>query len=137
MMRPYHPDALSHALAEPSRRMILETLRFAPKTVSELVQATHLKQPNVSNHLAKMREHGIVRAERSGRHVYYSIAMPVADLLLRLHEFTARALQQSVPPSPLSPAGKSGTHIVTAPTPLSEAGQAGRAASYEAADFAA
>jgi len=80
------PDALSQALAEPSRRAILENLRLGQKSVGELVEATELKQPNVSNHLARMRHQDIVRSERVGRHVYYSIALPVAELLLRLHE---------------------------------------------------
>jgi methanogenic corrinoid protein MtbC1/DNA-binding transcriptional ArsR family regulator len=86
------PDALSQALAEPSRRAILENLRLGQKSVGELVAATALKQPNVSNHLARMRQQGIVRSERLGRHVYYSIALPVAELLLRLHETTSNPL---------------------------------------------
>ena len=86
MSKSFVPDALSQALAEPSRRAILENLRFGEKSVTDLVQATNLKQPNVSNHLAKMRDQGIVRAQRLGRQVFYSIAMPIADVLLRLHE---------------------------------------------------
>ena len=89
----HNPDVLSQALAEPSRRAILESLRFGQKSVTELVVATRLKQPNVSNHLAKMRVQNIVRAERIGRQVYYSIAMPVADLLLRLHELSGDNLR--------------------------------------------
>ena len=88
MKQYYDPDALSQALAEPSRRAILENLRLGQKSVGELVAATALKQPNVSNHLARMRQQGIVRSERLGRHVYYSIALPVVELLLRLHETT-------------------------------------------------
>ncbi len=92
MVQSRDPDALSQALAEPSRRAILENLRLGQKSVSELVAATGLKQPNVSNHLARMRQQGIVRAERLGRNVYYSIALPVAELLLRLYETTANPL---------------------------------------------
>ncbi len=94
------PDALAQALAEPSRRAILENLRLGQKSVGELVTATALKQPNVSNHLARMRDQGIVRAERLGRHVYYSIALPVAELLLRLHETTADPLSSEAIESP-------------------------------------
>ena len=83
------PDVLSQALAEPTRRAILEQLRLGQKAVSELVEATGRKQPNVSNHLAKMRRQGLVRPERIGRQIYYSIATPFVDLLLRLHEYTA------------------------------------------------
>lgn len=81
-------DALSQSLAEPSRRAILEALRTGQKSVSELVEQTGRKQPNISNHLAKMREQGLVRSERIGRQVYYALATPYADLMVRLHEIT-------------------------------------------------
>ena len=97
------PDALSQALAEPSRRAILENLRFGRKSVTELVQATHLKQPNVSNHLAKMRLNNIVRAERIGRQIYYSIALPLAEMMLRLHDFTTDPLQLEPAADGISP----------------------------------
>lgn len=61
-------------LAEPSRRLILAELRGGPKTVSELVSATSLKQPNVSNHLAKMRSRGTVKSTKVGRQVYYTLS---------------------------------------------------------------
>lgn len=93
MNRVHSPYTLSQALAETSTRSILERLRFGQRTVSEIVVETGLKQPNVSNHLAKMRELGIVRAERSGRSMFYSLADPVADALMRLHEFTADSLE--------------------------------------------
>ena len=83
------PDALSIALAERSRRALLENLRYGQKSVTELVNATQLKQPNVSNHLAKMRQQGIVRAERIGRQVYYSLSMPFADVLLSMHAYAS------------------------------------------------
>jgi methanogenic corrinoid protein MtbC1 len=69
-------------LADASRRAILEQLRTGPKSVMELVEATALKQPNVSNHLAKMRERGLVVAQRSGRQVFYSLANPLVEAVL-------------------------------------------------------
>lgn len=60
-------------LGDPSRRRILNELRSGPKCVSELVGLTGLKQPNLSNHLAKMKSRGIVEGERSGRHVFYRL----------------------------------------------------------------
>jgi methanogenic corrinoid protein MtbC1/DNA-binding transcriptional ArsR family regulator len=102
MRRKVDPDVLSIALAEPSRRALLENLRFGQKSVTELVNATQLKQPNVSNHLAKMRQQGIVRAERIGRQVYYSLSTPFADVLLRMHEFASNptAVGMNEPTSP-------------------------------------
>lgn len=69
-------------IAEPSRRSMLIELLGGPKSVGQLVEATGLKQPNVSNHLAKLRSAGIVRAQKLGRQVFYAIAEPeVAETL--------------------------------------------------------
>jgi methanogenic corrinoid protein MtbC1/DNA-binding transcriptional ArsR family regulator len=102
MRLPNDPDVLSQALAEPSRRAILEALRYGQRSVTDLVQITGRKQPNISNHLAKMRRQGLVRAERIGRQVYYSIGTPFAEILMRLHEITDDPLQNA--PSSAAPA---------------------------------
>src|SRR5688572_13561811 len=70
---------LYEELAEPSRRTILCALRTGPKNVTELVNCTCLKQPNVSNHLARLREKSVVSARKVGREVYYSIASPEVE----------------------------------------------------------
>jgi methanogenic corrinoid protein MtbC1 len=61
-------------LGDTSRRRLLSELQGGPKTVSDLVLATFMKQPNVSSHLARMRGKGILRAEKVGRQVFYSFA---------------------------------------------------------------
>lgn len=61
-------------LSESSRRELLARMLSGPCNVSELVEATGLKQPNVSNHLARLRSRGLVQANKIGRQVYYSIA---------------------------------------------------------------
>lgn len=66
-------------LGDSSRRRLLSELRAGPKTVSDLVVATFMKQPNVSSHLARMRGKGIVRAEKVGRQVFYSFASPEVE----------------------------------------------------------
>lgn len=70
-------------LGEPSRRSILSHLLSGPKNVSELVELTDLKQPNVSNHLAKLRESGVLQAQKSGREVYYSFASEEVELIAK------------------------------------------------------
>jgi methanogenic corrinoid protein MtbC1/predicted transcriptional regulator len=86
-------DALTQSLAEPTRRAILEQLRYGAKTVNEIVLATGRKQPNISNHLARMRNQGLLRTQRTGRQIYYSIATPYAEMLMRFHEATASPRQ--------------------------------------------
>lgn len=70
-------------LGETSRRMILAELRSGAKNVSELVQSTGLKQPNVSNHLSRMRTKEIVRSAKVGREVYYSLASPEIEAVVQ------------------------------------------------------
>jgi|APSaa5957512535_1039671.scaffolds.fasta_scaffold437208_1 DNA-binding transcriptional ArsR family regulator len=61
------------ALAHPRRLMIMDQLHEGPKTVSELVALLDLPQANVSQHLAAIREQGIVVAHRQGNTVSYSL----------------------------------------------------------------
>jgi methanogenic corrinoid protein MtbC1 len=72
-------DDLIVELGEPSRRLILAELITGPRSVSELVDSTGLKQPNISNHLARMRSKGIVRATKIGRSVFYSLDSPEVE----------------------------------------------------------
>jgi len=77
---------LFRGLGDPSRLSILETLRRGPRTVGEIVTATGLSQPNASNHLACLRDCGLVRSEPSGRHVTYALSDDRVDGLLTLGE---------------------------------------------------
>jgi methanogenic corrinoid protein MtbC1 len=61
-------------ISEQSRRAILMNLMDGSRSVNEIVEATGLRQPNVSNHLARLRAKGIVSTSRIGRHIYYSIS---------------------------------------------------------------
>ena len=70
-------------VGEPSRLSILHALRRGPLTVGEIVASTGLSQPNVSNHLACLRDCGLVTAEQQGRYVtYYLSDDRVADLIV-------------------------------------------------------
>ncbi len=75
---------LFRGFADPSRLAILEALRDGPLTVSEIVQATGLSQPNVSNHLGCLRDCGLVTATQQGRFVSYALSDQRVEQLLRL-----------------------------------------------------
>ena len=64
---------LFRGLADPSRLAILEAVRSRAKTVSEIVAATALSQPNVSAHLACLKDCGLVASRQEGRHVFYAL----------------------------------------------------------------
>lgn len=65
--------ALAQALADPVRLAILQSLMSGPATVSELMALTGATQSNVSNHLALLRERGLVRATRQSRQMVYEL----------------------------------------------------------------
>lgn len=75
---------LFRGLGEPSRLSILTALRDGPRTVSEIVDATGLGQPNASNHLACLRECGLVTGTQEGRYVRYALADSRVAALLDL-----------------------------------------------------
>ncbi len=64
------------ALNDPKRLMILYALGAGPLTVGELVEVLEASQANVSQHLAILRERGIVETERQGNKVRYSLRHP-------------------------------------------------------------
>lgn len=67
-------SALLRALAAPVRMRIVRELTAGPCCVHELVDATGAAQPLVSQHLRVLRISGLVRTERRGREVVYSLA---------------------------------------------------------------
>lgn len=78
---------LFRGLADPSRLSILEALRAGPLTVGEIVAATALSQPNVSNHLRCLSECGLVAGEQRGRFVHYRLTdLRLAELLALAEE---------------------------------------------------
>lgn len=64
-------DNVFKALADPSRRAILESLTRGEAAVKDLTSRFEISQPAISQHLATLRETGLVQARREGRCVYY------------------------------------------------------------------
>jgi DNA-binding transcriptional ArsR family regulator len=66
--------ATAALIADPTRAGILAMLRGGPHCVCEMAAAFGERQNNVSNHLARLRDAGLVRVSRAavdGRRVYY------------------------------------------------------------------
>jgi DNA-binding transcriptional ArsR family regulator len=64
---------LTQALADPLRLVILQYLMSGAVTVSELIALTGESQSKVSNHLAILRESGLVKTTRQGRQIIYEL----------------------------------------------------------------
>ena len=67
-----HIDAF-HALADPTRRALLDLLRSAPRTVNELARAFPMSRPAISKHLRILRQAGLVAERRRGRNRFYRL----------------------------------------------------------------
>lgn len=74
-MRSVHEveDRVFRALADPSRRAIFESLTGGEVAVKELTARFDISQPAVSQHLATLKEAGLVTSRRAGRRVYYRV----------------------------------------------------------------
>ena len=63
-------------MAHPTRICILEALRSGERTVNELSRLAGVTQANTSQHLALLRQFGLVATRRDGTSIYYSLSNP-------------------------------------------------------------
>jgi DNA-binding transcriptional ArsR family regulator len=84
---------LCKTLANDKRQMILGALRDGELSVGELSERTGIAQANLSQHLATMRAHDVVRTRREGRHILYSIKNPK---LIQAFDLITEVMQESI-----------------------------------------
>jgi DNA-binding transcriptional ArsR family regulator len=75
--------AAFRALADETRRGILEFLRTGPRTSGEIADQFHSSWPTISRHLAVLRAGGLVVAERRGQAIYYELNTSVFEDLVQ------------------------------------------------------
>ena len=68
--------SICQTLANPKRLEVIDRLRDGEQSVSELAEAMKISQANLSQHLAVMRQKGIVATRREGLNVYYRLSNP-------------------------------------------------------------
>lgn len=86
---------ICQALSDPTRILLLYELSNGPCSVSELVERLGASQPTVSRHLKVLRDRRMVRAERDGMNVNYSlIDQRVIEALDLLRDVLATRLAQ-------------------------------------------
>src|SRR5690349_17173271 len=74
-------DMVMQALADGSRRTVLEILRSHPATAGELAEALPIARPGVSRHLRVLREAGLVDVRQEAQRRIYSLRPePLADV---------------------------------------------------------
>ncbi len=91
-------NRLFQALADPSRRAILESLTRGEAPVKDLTARFDISQPAVSQHLAALKEAGLVTGRRQGRLVYYRVEprgmKPLIDWIARYRAFWTEHLDR-------------------------------------------
>src|SRR5213596_186643 len=74
-------------IADPIRLRLLLLLGDEELSVAELQEILGMGQSRISNHLAQLRQAGLVRDRRSGKNIYYALlereAMPDLDPILK------------------------------------------------------
>ncbi len=74
--------AMMKELAHPKRLLILCQLVPGERSVGELAEAVGLSQSALSQHLARMREAGLLETDKRGQSVYYRISSMEAHAIL-------------------------------------------------------
>lgn len=81
------------ALADPTRRSVMESLRSGPRAVGEIARGMPVSRPAVSQHLKVLKEAGLVTDRAEGtRRVYYLDPKGLAALRSWLDQFWNQAL---------------------------------------------
>ncbi|HEY8105738.1 MAG TPA: metalloregulator ArsR/SmtB family transcription factor [Gemmatimonadales bacterium] len=81
MPRAAASSTVFRAVADPTRRAILDRLRAGGKPVAELAAGFRMSRPAVSKHLGVLRRARLVREQREGRQrVYRLAAEPLSDV---------------------------------------------------------
>src|SRR5258706_1179127 len=61
------------ALADPTRRQILQDLRDSELSAGEITSRFHISAPSISRHLSVLKSAGLVQERKDGTFVYYSL----------------------------------------------------------------
>jgi len=69
----YSPEATFSALADPTRRAVLDLLRQGSQPAGRIAKAFPVSRPAISKHLRLLRRAHLVQQRREGRHRFYQL----------------------------------------------------------------
>src|ERR1700726_908821 len=69
----YSTEAAFHALADPTRRAVLDLLRKGSQPAGQIARAFPVSRPAISKHLRLLRRAHLVQERREGRHRVYQL----------------------------------------------------------------
>jgi DNA-binding transcriptional ArsR family regulator len=76
------PTEIFKALGDPTRMEIVQMLREMDLTPSQILQKLDVSQPTLSHHLDVLKRANLVRAERDGQFIRYSLNMGVLEMAI-------------------------------------------------------
>lgn len=82
------------ALADPTRRKIITLLRKGKLSAGEIAKNFDSTNPNISYHLKKLKEAGLVRETREKNFIYYDVNMTEFDEILHWIEASPEVLAE-------------------------------------------
>ena len=75
-------NQLFEALAHPTRREILELLKKGSASAGEIAESFAVSKPTMSGHFSKLRDAGLIHADRNGTSIVYSLNLSVLEEVL-------------------------------------------------------
>lgn len=80
------------ALADPTRRKILELLAVKDKNAGEIAEYFNISKPSISHHLSILKNAGLIMDERQGQNIMYSLNTTVfQDVIKWFFDFTKQS----------------------------------------------
>jgi DNA-binding transcriptional ArsR family regulator len=84
----YSQEATFHALADPTRRAVLDLLRRGAQPAGQIAEAFPVSRPAISKHLRQLRKARLVLEHRRGRHRFYQLnAEPLKTVASWLEDY--------------------------------------------------
>ncbi len=83
------------ALADPTRRSILELLKEGDMNAGDIAARFDMTKPAISNHLSILKQADLVDAEKRGQNIVYSINTSVVEeIMLKLYGLTQKPKEE-------------------------------------------
>jgi DNA-binding transcriptional ArsR family regulator len=75
-------NQLFEALAHPTRREILELLKKGSMSAGAIAERFDVSKPTLSGHFAKLKDAGLIHADKNGTSIIYSLNLSVLEEVL-------------------------------------------------------
>ncbi|ROR31899.1 ArsR family transcriptional regulator [Mobilisporobacter senegalensis] len=83
------------ALADPTRRKILELLSSQDRSAGEIANYFNISKPSISHHLNILKNAGLISDERQGQLIVYSLNTTIfQDVLKWFFDFTGKQISE-------------------------------------------